>query len=299
MEGVKSILNVVIWRFDDLASRRPRSLPIDHRNIATSPNRQIANSRNRQIIAIAVVVLAVLAGVACRSMLRPKYEYDEDVFLALDGSAVVYLNASVPALVALRGVELDVDPHARLDRGKVRALFESPVTHVVNTTTSRRDNRRYVHLRIEVSDIRRLAEAPPFAWSTYRLDRTDDLLTFRQTVGAAAGKTVGDVGWHGDELVAFRLHLPSRVPFHNSPTRKIERGNIIAWEQPLADRLKGQPVSIDVQMENESILIRTLTLFAITIVLVLATFALAIWWVRRAGSTTPPEAQPRVPPTAA
>ena len=75
-------------------------------------------------------------------------------------------------------------------------------------------------------------------------------------------RDVGNVGWSGDELVAFRLHLPSRVPFHNPPSHEIERGNIIAWEQPLAARLKGEPVDIEVHMETESILVRTLTLFA-------------------------------------
>ena len=255
--------------------------------------------RSRCAVVVALVVLAALTAGACRSALRPKYEYDEDVFLALDGSALVYLNASVPALVALRGVDLDVDPRARLDRTKVRALFESPVTRVVNVTTSRRDNRRYVHLRIEVADIRRLGESAPFAWSAYRIDRADDLLTYRQTVGAAAAREVGDVGWRGDELVAFRLHLPSRVMWHDSPSGEVARGNIIAWEQPLADRIKGQPLSIEVRMETESILNRTLTLFAITVVLAMATFALAIWWVMRQGRKTPPEAHPRVPPTAA
>lgn len=228
-------------------------------------------------------MLAALASASCRSVLKPKYEYDEDVFLALDGSAIVYLNASIPALVALRGLDLDVDPRARLDRAKVRAFFESPVTHVVNTTASRRDHRRYVHLRIEVADIRRLSEAAPFAWSTYQMTRADDLVTFQQTLGASAARSVGDVGWHGDERVAFRLHLPSRVPYHNSPTRAIERGNIIVWEQLLTDRLKGQPVSIEVRMEPQSILTRTLTLFGITIVMAMATFAWAIWWVRRQG----------------
>ena len=81
---------------------------------------------------------------------RRKYEYDEDVHLALDGSATVYVNASVPALVALRGASLDVDPRARLDRDDVRAFFETPVADVASVTTSRRDNRRYVHVRIEV-----------------------------------------------------------------------------------------------------------------------------------------------------
>ena len=68
----------------------------------------------------------------------------------------------------------------------------------------------------------------------------------------------------------------------NSP-EDIKRGNIIVWEQRLADRIKGEPLALEVHMEAESILVRTLTLFAITIVLALATFALAIWWVMRRG----------------
>ena len=232
---------------------------------------------------IVIVALTAVSFAACRSAFARKYEYDEDVYLALDGTATVYVNASVAALVALRGVDLDVDPGARLDRARVRALFESPAVHVVSVTTSRRENRRYVHLRIEVDDVKRLAEVAPFAWSHYALERRDDVLVYTQTVGAAAARDVGNVGWNGDELVAFRLHLPSRVPFHNSPTREIERGNIIVWAQPLADRLKGAPVAIEVHMETQSILVRTLTLFAITIVLAAATFALAIWWVMRRG----------------
>jgi hypothetical protein len=235
---------------------------------------------------VVLVVLVTIASAACRSAFARKYEYDEDVFLALDGTATVYLNASVPALVALRGFDLDVEGRARLDRARVRALVETPVTHVRNVSTSRRENRRYVHLRMEVDDIRRLGEAAPFAWSTYALGRQDDVLVYTQTVGRSAGREVGNVGWSGDELVAFRLHLPSRVPFHNSPAREIERGNIIVWAQPLAERLKGTPVAIEVHLETQSILVRTLTLFAFTIVLAAATFALAIWWVKRSKKTS-------------
>ena len=231
-------------------------------------------------------MLAAIASAACRSAFARKYEYDEDIYLALDGTATVYLNASVAALVALRGVDLDVDPRARLDRTRVRALFETPATHVVSVTTSRRENRRYVHLRIEVDDVRRLGEAAPFAWSRYALARQDDLLVYKQTVGRSTGREVGNVGWNGDELVAFRMHLPSRVPWHNSPTREVERGNIIVWAQPLAERIKGAPVDIEVHLETQSILMRTLTLFAITIVLAAATFALAIWWVKRSKRTS-------------
>jgi len=238
------------------------------------------------VLAVAVVVTA-FAATSCRSAFRPKYEYDEDVILALDGTAVVSVNASVPALAALRGLDLNVDPRARLDLGKVRSFFESPVTRVVSATASRRDGRRYVHLRIEVSDIRRLGEAAPFAWSRYRLDRHEDLVSFHQSVGASAGRDVGDVGWRGDELIAFRLHLPSRVPFHNSPSGEIQRGNIIVWEQPLAARLKGEPIAIEVQMESQSILVRTLSLFGLMILLAALTFGAAIWWVWKKGRGVP------------
>jgi hypothetical protein len=140
-----------------------------------------------------------------------------------------------------------------------------------------------VHLRIEVPDISRLGEAAPFAWSQYTLTRDGAVIRYRQTVGASSGRDVGDVGWTGAELVAVRLHLPSRVPFHNSPSKTIERGNIIAWEQPLGERIHGQPLDIEAHMEPQSILVRTLTLFGLTIVAAALTFALAIWLVMRRG----------------
>jgi hypothetical protein len=239
----------------------------------------------RLLVTTIVVAFAVSA---CRSVLSMQYEYDEEVFLELDGSATVYVNASVPALVALRGAPLDVDPRARLDRNDVRAFFDSPVSEVENVTTSRRDNRRYVHVRLNVSDIRRLHEAPPFAWSRYTLDDKGELAVFRQDVGAAASKDVGHVGWTGSEMVAFRYHLPSRIPFHNAPSREIERGNILRWEQPLAARLNGEPLGVEVHMERESILSQTLLLFALTALAALTTLGAAIWWVmRRKGADLP------------
>jgi hypothetical protein len=227
-----------------------------------------------------LVLVSVLWSLACGSVMSRKYEYEEEIFLALDGSASVYVNASVPALVALRGAALPVDPSARLDRQVVREIYTSPVTQVANVSTSRRDGRRYLHLRINVADVRKLGEAAPFAWSQYRYQDKDGLFEYAQTVGAAAGKDVGDVGWKGNERVAFRLHLPSKVAFHNSPSRTIERGNIIVWEQPLAERRKGAPLDLTVRMESESILFRTLALFGVMMAAVAVTFAAAIWFVK-------------------
>ena len=231
-------------------------------------------------LGFAAVLIAVLVSLGCGNVIARKYEYEEEIYLALDGSATIYVNASVPALVALRGVALPLDPGARLDRTVVRDFYTTPVTRVASVTTSRREGRRYVHLRLDVADIRRLAEAPPFAWSTYRYLEGHDRFEFGQQVQAAAGRPAGNAGWTGDELVAVRLHLPSRVDYHNSPSRTIERGNIIVWEQPLTERLKGTPLVVEARMEKESILFRTLALFAGMAVLVVFTFVGVIWFVK-------------------
>ena len=226
------------------------------------------------------MLVSVLLSAACGNVISRKYEYEEEVFLALDGSAQVYVNASVPALVALRGAPLPVDPSARLDRQVVRDIYTSPVTQVANVSTSRRDGRRYVHLRVNVADIRKLNEAAPFAWSQYRYADNEGLFEYIQTVQAAAGREVGQVGWEGNELVAIRIHLPSKVEWHNSPSRRVERGNIIVWEQPLVERQKGTPLEIIVRMQTESILFRTLALFGMMMAAVAVTFAAAIWFVK-------------------
>ena len=232
-------------------------------------------------VAFGSLLLSAMLLSACSNVISRTYEYEEEVFIALDRSATVYLNASVAALVALRGLKLPVDPSARLDRQVVRSFYQTPVTRVSSVTTSRRDGRRYVHLRIDVPDIRRLGEAGPFAWSAYALIPSDDgLMFFSQRWREPAGEDVGEVGWDGTERVALRLHIPSKVAFHNSPSGRIERGNILVWEQSLTDRLKGVALEAQVRMESESILFRTLSLFGAMMAAVVVTFAAAIWFVK-------------------
>ncbi len=242
------------------------------------------------VVRLAVVVTGIAAGTSCRDVIARRYEYEEDTYLRLDGSATVYVNAAVPALVALRDAPLPLDPAARLDRNDVRAFYEGPGVHVASVSVSRREGRRYVHLRLEIDDIRTLGAVAPFAWSSYGLGEKDEVLVFTQRMSEAAGRTVGDVGWHGDELVAVRLHLPSRVPFHNSPSGTVERGNIITWEQPLAARAKGEPLVIEVHLEQDSILFQTLVLFASMAALALTAIGLFVWWVRRSGRPPVPAA---------
>jgi hypothetical protein len=173
-------------------------------------------------------------------------------------------------------------------------LYTTPLTAV--TRVSRpwtRKGRRFVQVRVKVNDVRRLHEAAPFAWSKYTLQQEGDVHVYTQAVGASALKpgTLKNYGWDGSEIVAFRLHLPSRITFHNSrslednrPLQE-ERGNILRWEQHLADRLEGRPVDIQVKMESESILHRTLWLFAGAFGAAVLVLVLLVWWFLRRGTT--------------
>ena len=243
----------------------------------------------RPLVVIALAAALFAAGCSGR-VLKKQYEYEEELFLALDGTATLSVNASVPALVALRGAGLNVSPRSRFERDQLRAFFQGPGATVTAISSSRRHGRRFVHVSVDVADVRSLQGLPAFAWSSYRFDRDGDVFEFRQAVGAPAGKPVGEVGWDGSELVAFRMHLPSKIAFHNAPSLTEERGNILEWEQTLADRLHGTPVDtttgtgvIQVKMEPQSILARTLLLFGSTIVAAVLTLAALIWWVSRRG----------------
>jgi hypothetical protein len=229
---------------------------------------------------VAALALVAATAVACGTGgLFRQYEYEEDVYLSLDGTATVYVNSSVPALDALRGASFDVRPNALIDRQQIRDLYDTAVTHVRQVSFSRRSNRRFVHVRLDVDDVRRLGEVPPFAWSTYRYERDGELYVYRQSIGQAANKNAGNVGWTGGEVVAFRLHLPSKIADHNTLPGNLRRGNILVWEQTLDERLHGVPLVLDARMETQSILYRTLWLFGTTLVAVALSFALVIWWV--------------------
>ncbi len=236
--------------------------------------------RIRAAGALAIALVSVACG---GTSLFRQYEYEEDVYLSLDRSATIYVNSSIAALNALHGTTFDASPLARVNRDGVRALYTSPVSHVVWVRDSRRSGRRFVHLRIETTDITRLAAAPPFAWSTYEFRQDGNEYVYRQVVGAPTMTGVPYAGWNGREIVAFRLHLPSKINYQNTGT-ETRRGNILIWEQLLRDRLHGVPLTLDARIQTQSILYRTLWLFAATFLAVAVGFVAVIWWVVRRGA---------------
>jgi hypothetical protein len=241
-----------------------------------------------------LLIAATVAAVACQgagtgggaSLLR-QYEYEEEIYLALDGTATVYINASLAAFVNLRGLDLDTRPNARFDKNTLRDAYSSPVTDVLRVTSWRRFGRRFAHVRLKVHDIRKLATVAPLAWSTYELSERDGLTVYRQVMGAAAGRDVGQVGWKGNETVAVRLHLPARIRYHNAGKDNLKRGNILVWEQAFAARQAGSPLEIEARMDQQSILYSTLKLFAISGAIALVLVALIIAWVARKGRSRP------------
>lgn len=260
----------------------------------------------------AVLAITVAALAACngqRGPLGPQYEYEEDLTLRLDGSATLVVNASIPALIALRGLPLNPDPRARGDELKrqVQSLYTSPHTKVGRINTWARQDRRFVGIHLTVTDIRSLPQSAPFSWARYELREDGEQVVFRETLSKpqAPPDALAKAGLTGNEVIAFRLHLPARIRFQNShdldrpESRPASRGNILTWEQRLGQRLEGQPIAyaadktsdvMEVRMDRESILYRTLWLFGLAFLAALLVIAGLIWLtMRRGGETeTPP-----------
>jgi len=228
-------------------------------------------------------MLAAVGAAGCGQGLLRQFEYDEDVYLALDGTATIYVNGSLAAFAALRGADFDLDRAARFDKERIAAFFEGPGIRVVRVTSSRRHGRSFAHVRLEVADIRKLPQARAFSWAVIRFDRTDNLYRFREDLGASANRDVGQVGWKGTEVVGFRLHLPSKIAYHNAGPDNLLRGNILAWEQTLSERLAGQPLEMEARMEPTTILYHTLWLFLGSMGAAFAGLALIVWWVAKRG----------------
>ena len=259
--------------------------------VSSAPAPRAGRSRVRWALAAVLLLAAIAFWARSGTLFGKQYEYEEDLTISLDGSATLTINSSVAALVALRGLPLEA-PTGTVDRDRVRAAFESPVATVVSVPRPwTRSGRAFVQINLDIPDIRRLHELAPLSWSRYQLTVQGARATFRQTVGASALRagTLKNFGWDGREIVAFRLHLPSRIVHHNArdletnePTG-VSRGNILAWEQHLADRLDGVPIAIEVRMESRSILYRTLWLFGGAFAAAVLTLAALIWWTVRKG----------------
>ena len=154
------------------------------------------------------------------------------------------INSSIAALIALRG--LDEDPDAD---GAARSRQDPRVLCVAGGTQvdARQPAVAAQRPALRADPAGRRRHPPARAIRAARLVDLSVHATngqeyhYRQAWGAPAGKTVPNVNWDGSEIVAVRMHLPSRIDYHNTTSRKVDRGNIVGWEQPLKDRLPASP----------------------------------------------------------
>lgn len=252
--------------------------------VATRDVQYIIPPMRGRVTPVLAVVLALAAALGCSNPFGRQYEYEEQLYLGVDGSATVVLDSSIAALVALRSAPLDASPATPVDRDAVARLFAGAGCEDVRVGQPWvRQGRRYVQVRLTVANVTVLPGCGPLSWSAYALERQDDQIHFVQDVGPSAGGPTTHARWGGGELVAFKLHVPSRIYFHN--VKRLEdgtngepgRGNVLTWEQTLADRLAGKPLRLEVRMGASSILFRTLWLFGGAFVAALAVLASLIW----------------------
>ena len=199
-------------------------------------------------------------------------QYEEEIYLRLDGSADGRRERVDRGAGRVARADLSTDPGVTIDRDKIRAFYQSPATRVTRVSRPwRRSGRRFIQVRVATERHSHARRAPrrspgrPTAWTS----AAGSTSIARRWARRPASR-LANVGWNGDELVAVRMHVPSKIPYHNAPSREIERGNILGWEQPLRDRLAGKPLDIEVRMETDSILARTLTIFGLSAAAALA-----------------------------
>ena len=252
------------------------------------PHPRSNRARRLKLTALGVCGVLALIGalLGLRSPMLHQYEYQEDLYLSLDGSASMFVSGSLPALAALHGMDLSIDPRGPLDREAIRKLFGAPGVDVSAIRTWRRWGRRFIMVRLDTMDVRRLPTALPFARDAFEFGQAESGDRLVERLGPAVNRPVGSVGWDGRELVGFRWHIPSRIERHTALPENHLRGNILVWEQPLKQRLAGVSLTMEVVMEPQSILYGALWLFGVSALSALAVVALLVWWVVRKGKPT-------------
>ncbi|PYQ22406.1 MAG: hypothetical protein DMF79_06005 [Acidobacteria bacterium] len=226
---------------------------------------------------LAAVLLLALGLSGCL-----KYEYEHEFWLRVDGSGAVNVTGRPALWTAFKGLGNPRDPETTATREAARALFERSGLQVKRVTVTRREGRPYLFVSAEFEDVNRLSGTPAFPDLRIGLRREQDRLIVE---GAwARPKDAPDVGAPDrDGLMAVRFHLPSKVFGHKNAADGVERGNILGWRQEVAQGLDGRGLDFGAEMDERSILLSTVVLFASAIAIAVLLLAGALWAVMRRG----------------
>lgn len=226
--------------------------------------------RIRVMHRIAVLVLAIAPGVGgCVS-----YEYEEEVFLGVDGSGRLRVSGSSEILEALYGA-----PPGELR--SMRSQFEGDGFEIDSVRETERRGRSFVHVQGRFADWNQACELPAFRDRECSLGVNDDgVLELRFALPSPQRTVPGGVP--SDAILAIRFHFPSTVRFHNS-SAGIERGNIIGWKRTVSDHFRGEALVVHARFERRSVLATTAVVIGAAVGIVLLSVTIALFLIVRRG----------------
>lgn len=201
------------------------------------------------------------------------YEYEEEVFLDVDGSGRLRVSGSVPLLEAFHVSDPSVS--------SMTAKFEGTGFELESVRETERDGRRFIHVQGSFADWNALCAHPAFTGRDCRLDASSDReLAIHLTLPTPDGGPPANVD--ADALLALRFHFPSTVSYHNSPSG-IERGNIIEWERTVSEQFDATELVVEATFERRSVLATTIGVVGTAVGIVALAVALALYWMVRKG----------------
>jgi hypothetical protein len=223
-------------------------------------------------------LLLLLAGL--RSCVA--YEYEHEFWLEVDGSGTVFVTGRPDLWSAFKELE---PAGAGDDALKAAAgrLFERSGLRVRKVTVTRRGGRPYLFVAADFEDVNGLGGTPAFPDLKIRLSPEGERLRLQGTWAPAGPARAAD-----DGLLAVRFHVPSKIFWHQNAVGGVERGNIVGWRQDVALGLHGRPLEFAVLMDQRSILLSTVSIFAAAIAGGLAVIGGAVYWIRRTGRRRAP-----------
>jgi len=210
------------------------------------------------------------------------YEYEHEFWLQVGGAGTVHITGRPELWTSFKNLRPAGEPGGLADREAVRALLARSGLNVRRVTLTRRAGRAYLFVSADFEDLNALAGSEAFPDLDVSLVRVGDRL--RLSGVWRRPPVAPDVpGLAADGLMAVRFHLPSKVYAHDHAFAGVERGNIVAWRQTVAQGLDGRDLRFGALMDRSSILGATVVLFVAAILLALSLLALGLYLVFRKG----------------
>ena len=224
------------------------------------------------------VGLALLVAFALRGCIH--YEFEHEFWLRVDGSGTVNVTGRLGLWTAFKSLPLDPkDPEGM--KKSVRTLFEASGLEVRRVTLVSRRGHRYLFVAADFKDVNRISYTPAFPDLRLGLRHEAGRLQLDGSWQRPLEALPGESDREG--LIAVRFHLPSKVYSHRNAAEGVERGNILAWREDTAAALDGGRLEFGAEMDERSILLSTVMLFAGAVVLAVLLLAGALWAVVRRG----------------